>query len=213
MTFFSSFLIFISLPFFFSCGNDKNSSASSFPSPELLEQDSEGTYRTILRPLNNHLSGYIPSGTAEINISENSVLVTTLLDDDAKVVHLQSVHRGTRCPNLGDDLNGDGVIDIFEATKASGDVLIPLDRNLNSAPLGANIYPTGSGFTYKEKAALSNLELDVRERTAENLNLSGRVVLIHGVSPSTRLPETVKSTGFQTPQSSIPIVCGILKRI
>ncbi len=105
------------------------------------------------------------------------------------------------------------MIDLSEAIKVSGEVLIPLDRDLNSGVLGENLYPSGSGFTYTANASLVNLEKDVRERTGENLNLSGRVVLIHGVAPLTRLPQTVSTLRGLSPQNSVPIVCGVLKRL
>jgi hypothetical protein len=213
MNFISTLFLISSLPFLFSCGKDKKSGNAPSTSPELYEQESEGSYRAILRPLNNHLSGFLPTGSAEIEIAGDSVMVSTLLDDDAKVVHLQSIHRGTRCPNQSDDENADGVIDLSEAIKASGDVLIPLDRDLNSATLGENLYPSGSGFTYTEQASLTNLQKDVSERTGENLNLSGRAVLIHGVASFTTLPQTVRTLRGLSQQNSVPVVCGILKRL
>lgn len=196
-----------------SCGKNKKGGGGALGNPELYEQQSEGSYRAILRPLNNHLSGFLPTGSAEIKITGDSVMVTTLLDDDARVVHVQSVHRGTRCPKESDDRNGDGVIDHEEAVVASGDVLIPLDRDINSGPLGENLYPSGSGFTYGARASLMNLERDVKERTGENLNLSGRVVIIHGVAPTTKLSQTVSARRGLSPQSSVPVVCGILERL
>jgi hypothetical protein len=195
-----------------SCGKGKNGGSKSQKAVALKEQVSEGNYRAILRSLNNSLSGFIPTGVAEISITQDEAKVMTLLDDDARVTHLQSIHVGTRCPELRDDRNKDGLIDIKEAYAVVGKVLIPLDGDLSSAEEGANLYPVGSGFTYSEAVSLSELETDVRSRLKQNLNLAGRVILMHGVNGGTPLPETVQTMGTMLKQASIPIVCGVIAR-
>ena len=181
--------------------------------PRPQEQVSEGFYRAILRPVNGRLSGFIPTGVAEISIRADVVEVKTLLDDDAKVAHRQAIQMGTSCPGLSNDANNDGVIDIAEATNSSGTVFIPLDSDLNSAALGTGVYPVGSGFTYTEKASLQELEADVRELTGQNLNLAGRVILVHGVAGETSLPETVATLENHPRSATVPVACGILKRL
>lgn len=207
--------ILISASLLMACGKDGGGGKSVSGisrNPALEEQKAEGSYRAILRPLNNHLSGFLPSGVAEINILGDSVQVKTLLDDDARVNHLQSIHMGTVCPTIEHDLNKDGLIDIVEAKKASGEVFIPLDADLNSEAEGAGLYPLGDSFTYIENASLSKLESDAKSRTGQSLKLAGRVVLIHGVNGGTIMPETVATQGSMTRQASVPIACGILRR-
>lgn len=208
-------LILLSASLLISCGKDDKSSSSNsgvIRTPALEEQAAEGSYRAILRPFNNHLSGFLPSGVAEIKISGDSVQVKTLLDDDARVVHMQSIHQGTVCPGIINDTNKDGLIDVAEAEVASGKVFISLDGNLNSEEEGAGLYPFGGDFTYVENASLSKFESDAKARTGQGLNLSGRVVLIHGVNGATKMPDSVATKGTMTRQASVPIACGILKR-
>jgi hypothetical protein len=193
-----------------SCG--KNDDSKSTRTQAIEEQETVGFYRAIMRPLNNHLSGFIPTGFVEINVTDNTFNAKAMLDDDAKVVHIQSIHEGTRCPEEQDDRNQDGVIDIQEAQLASGQVFISLDSDLNSEVSGEGKYPLGGGYTYLETADLDQLETDTKQRTKQNLNLSGRVVLIHGVSSATKLPLTIARREGFTPQASVPIVCGILRR-
>lgn len=209
-----AFMAIIALINLTSCGGGGGGSGSVTPStsPEIQEQQSEGSYRAILRPMNNTLSGFIPTGSAEVQIENDSVQIKTFLDDDARVSHLQNIHVGSRCPTIDDDKNGDGLIDIEESYQIVGKVLIPLDGDINSAEASAGIYPLGGGFTYVESASLSKLESDVKARTEENLNLGGRVVLLHGVDGGTKMPETVVSRDNMLKQASIPIVCGILER-
>jgi hypothetical protein len=208
-----SSLAFALIFFITSCGKksgDEGIASPNSPGPE--EQDAQGIYKAVLRPLNNQLSGFLPSGSAEIRIEGDRVVVKTLLDDDARVPHLQSIHQGIRCPESSDDKNNDGLIDMEEAYRAAGDVFIPLDADLSSGQAGEGIYPVGSGFTYAETTSLSKLERDAKSRTGQNLNLAGRVVLIHGVEGSTQIPTSVRSGNSLTTQASIPIGCGILKR-
>jgi len=194
-----------------SCGKN-NDGSSSLKSESIEEQKSDGYYRAIMRPLNNHLSGFIPSGFVEININENLFEVRAMLDDDAKVIHIQSIQEGSRCPGEKDDNNKDGIIDFEEAQLVSGKTFISLDHDLHSES-EQDKFPLGGSYTYLEKAELERLEQETKQRTKQNLNLSGRVVLIHGVANRTQMPPTVSPKEGFTPQASVPIVCGILKRI
>jgi hypothetical protein len=203
----------LSLSLLTACGKNSSSGSSSGSStPAIQEQSSEGAYRAILRPFNNSLSGFLPTGAAEVKITGDNVLIKTYLDDDARVNHIQSIHTGTKCPEASDDKNADGIIDFSESMSAVGDILVPLDAEIGSAPEGAGIYPLGGGYTYSEESSLSKLETDVKSRTNQNLNLSGRVVLIHGVAPRTAIPASVSTKDALPPHSSVPIVCGILQR-
>lgn len=208
-----TYSLLFSLIFLTACGKDKSSNSSATPQTDPLVEEEilQGQYRAILRPLNNHLSGFLPSGIAEIKISGDSVSAKTLLDDDARVIHIQSIHTGTTCPRLSEhDLNQDGLIDIVETNKASGEVYIPLDSDLNSAEAGSEVYPMGGNYTYIENASLSNLMDDIMIRTKRNLKLTGRVVLIHGVDASTVLPKSVATIKGMPKTTSIPIACGVL---
>lgn len=210
----STSFIIISLSLMAACGKDGGGSGekTSRGSAAVQEQAAEGNYRAILRPLNNHLSGFLPTGFAEVSIMGDNVTMKTLLDDDARVIHMQSIHTKTRCPNAGDDKNGDGYVDINEAYAVVGKILVPLDSDLNNQALGAGIYPMGGGYTYVESASLKSLEADVKSRTGENLNLGGRVVLMHGVDENTKVPATFATLEGMTQQASAPIACGILMR-
>jgi hypothetical protein len=206
------FIIINSLIICTSCGNkDKKTNKNSSQSFE--ETNLEGNYRAILRPLNNHLSGYLPTGLAEIEIKDGQLVVSTLLDDDAKVLHIQSIQDGTKCPSFSDDQNQDGVIDIEEATSIAGEVLINLDGALDGAIEGDGLYPWGSGFYYKKSAEIAAIENEIRLRTRKKLSLTDRVVMIYGVSKTTILPETV-ATRLELPtNSTIPVVCGVIKKV
>jgi len=195
-----------------SCGKDNKSSQKN-TSQEFEEQQSHGVYRAILRPLNNHLSGFLPTGKAIVEIDKQQIQISTHLDDDAKVLHIQSIQNGTRCPSLNDDTNQDGILDIEEVTAVAGEVLIHLDGSLDGGPEGDGLYPWGSGFSYKKRADLPVIENEIRLRTKKNLALADKVVMIYGVSKNTPLPETVATRSQLPKDSSIPVVCGVLSKI
>lgn len=206
------FIFNLFLLIFTSCGNDKGQ--TSINRTEIQEDlIVAGNYRAILRPLNNHLSGFIPSGIAEVNIRGDLIKVKTILDDDARVKHIQNLHIGERCPRPFDDTNKDGVIDSNEARKISGEILIPLDRDLNSIQLGEGLFPFGSKLTYVESASLENLINDLRINRGIEFNPKNKAVLIHGVSLNTKLPETVTTFEQHPSQLSVPIACGVLQKI
>lgn len=211
-----SSIFLLTLALLTSCGKSGGSSGNQDAQSvdhKVVKQVDEGSYRALLRPFNNHLNGFLPSGVAEIEVRGDRITVKTLLDDDGRVMHMQSIHMGNRCPITSrDDKNGDTYVDINEMESITGTVLFPLDGNLNSHEEGAGEYPMGRGFTYIKTASLSKLAGDVKSRTGQNLNLEGRVVVIHGVDPRTKIPDTFATRDGLTVQAAAPIVCGIIKR-
>ena len=206
-----------------SCG-DKNSSDSNSPvSEEEVAQAAEGTYKAILRPYNKTLSGWIPNGMADIQISDGEIEVKSWLDDSANVTHRQTIHLGKRCPDVEDDANGDGFVDFNETLKVAGKAIIPLDGDLSAQAAGGDIFPKGN-FSYYEKASfkvmMNDLKLDDPDRNDflaklapnQGINLEGKVIIVTGVSDTRSLPGTVSTLNGLTPQESIPIACGVIKR-
>jgi hypothetical protein len=204
----SILLLFI----FISCGKVVSHEKSDLLIPQYDNQEENLHYRGILRPLNSHLSGFLPSGLAEVIIKKDEIEAKTLLDDDAKVIHLQSIHLGNRCPEITDDKNSDGHIDINEAILASGEVYIPLDGDLNSANLGKEIYPMGGGYTYKERASIKRISQDLWSRNLP-LKFANKVVLIHGTYKINNLPTTIATNGISPVEKSLPIACGVLRKL
>lgn len=210
------------------CGKD--SGGSSTPGTDVSIQQMEpqkfeGKYDAILRPLNTSVSGFIPSGRTIIEVKEGDFTVISYLEDDSRVMHIQSIHEGVRCPTLQDDANKDGFIDAVEMKKATGNVLVPLDGDLNSQMAGQDFYPSGKTFTYNESASAETLLQDlytkdlptnsslVKLQAGAPLNLEGRVVIIHGTAELARVPESVKTMNNLPRNVSIPITCGVIKRI
>lgn len=207
-----------------SCGGGSGSSSNNpvVQSQESLEEV-QGLYRATLRPFNTHLSGFLPSGQTEIEIKGQNFEVNSVLDDAAPVTHRHNIHVGSRCPNMGDDLNGDGYVDVNEAFAVVGDIIIPLDSDLQSQNAGS--YPRGSAMTYSRSINVDLLLRDLRDAdmdpndrvtkltSGEDFSLEGKVVLIHGINSFTQLPDSVSALPRDTKQASMPIACGILRKI
>jgi hypothetical protein len=198
--------------FFLSCGKNvsegkENEILVEYERPLTVEY-----YRGILRPMNNHLSGFLPSGIAEVKIDQKEMTIKTFLDDDAKVTHIQSIHVGNKCPEISDDKNLDGIIDMKEGLMASGKVYVSLDSDINSEALGEGLYPMGGGYTYIEKANLKKFHEDLQIRNLE-LDFLDRVVIIFGTYKKNNLPQTIDSLGIYPVEKSLPIACGVLRKL
>ena len=199
------------------CGNGGGGSGSSSgtnnePQHESVEA-SDGTYYTVLRPITFHSNGFIPYGAATFTLKENQLQVNISMDDDQAVTHRQTLHMGSRCPTTADDTNGDTFIDYNEAMAVVGEALMPLDGDLNSQSAGSEVYPRGPAMTYSRSASLSNINADLKESSRRNIGFEGRVVLIHGTSPNSSFPTSLASVNGEPAHLSLPVVCGVLKKI
>ena len=185
----------------------------------------DGVYHAHLRPLNPQSNGFLPHGGATFRVDGDKLTVKSFLDDASGVTHRQSVHVGTACPTPANDSNGDGMIDYQEALKAVGPVLIPLDGDLSSQEKGAEIYPSGSSFTYNETGFMTEMLSNLWEADAvpadefaklgsgEGMRLVGRVVLIHGTFSSNLLPGSLATRGTDPANIALPVVCGVISPI
>lgn len=191
------------------CGGQNGSNSSPSEMSREEAQVTEGKYKAILRPYNKTLSGWIPNGMVDIKIIGNEIEVKSWLDDSANVTHRQTIHVGTRCPDVEDDTNKDGFVDFHETLTVTKKILIPLDGDLRSLTGGENGYPKGN-FDYYQKAPLSDL---MNELNQQGLNLAGKVIIVTGVAETRSLPATVSSLPGLTAQLSVPIACGVIERM
>jgi hypothetical protein len=211
------------LSFFFlsSCNPENNNQRSILVTT--TPASIAGDYLVILRPLNNHLAGWIPNGKSELKIDDKTLSIKSWIDDSSAVTHRQFILKGSRCPTLEDDKNKDGVIDIIETVRVSGKILHPLDNNLQVQLGPLDQYPFGN-FSYDQEISLKNLEEDLRQPDSnpddhvikltpkEFLSFENKVMIVLGVSEKTLLPDSIQTLDGVSPQLSIPIVCGLIKK-
>lgn len=212
----NNFLALIAILSLLGCGNksgntDGNNQDEREENRRVLLEASPGTYYAVLRPTNFLANGYIPYGAATFKLVDDELQVSVVLDDDQAVTHRQALHLGTRCPTLADDSNGDGFVDYDEAQRVVGQTLIPLDSDLSSQAAGENIYLRGPAMTYNKIASLSKINSELV--AGKKMGFEGRVVIVHGTSLQPHLPTSLASYKGEAPHLSLPIVCGILKKI
>lgn len=188
----------------------------------------EGKYRAILQPLAPELFG-ASEGILDIEIKgDHFIAAVNMHEVHSGIKHYQTILGHGSCPDLSDDMNGDGVIDINEALARAGKILIPLDSNVGSQLKGMDYGPIANNFgqyVYRRSTALSELLADLRFSDPDltdavvklpfgmNLNLPGRVVFIHGVQGDTFLPESVGTVDAYSKDQILPVACGIIERV
>jgi hypothetical protein len=194
---------------------------------QTLQVEVDGTYRAILRPLNEQNA--LMNGSATIVRKGDDFIVDVRLSHGpVKTLVRQSLHQGHRCPTEEDDTNADGIIDAAEGAAVYQGILIPLDDDISSLRMGLGTFPLADDFGsyfYSRVTSYETVLSDLREEdlnpddeyvklgSRKNFNTLGRVVVLSGVPVETVLPETVTGIGRLTPHQSLPIACGILKRV
>lgn len=112
----------------------------------------------------------------------------------------QFIHSGERCPDSNSDLNRDGIIDFHEALLASGEILVPLDRNLQSKKEGSEWYPISSkegSYLYSRSSSLLKMLPDLGFSSVDSLDLSNRVIIIYSSNVRSMLPVACAEIDFE----------------
>lgn len=215
-----------------SCGSDDDDSGSGAQQEEAPQAQTDvGTYNVTFSPVNAGVAGNAAAGTGTITVDEQSIAVQLdMTGVPARITHLQNIGSGSACPGAGADANGDGFVDVVEGVPSYGQILIPLDANLNSQASGANVggrADSSGAYRYSRRAQYSRLLEDLqREDTNTSdavtklpqgttlLGLEGRTVIIHGVPESANLPDTVAGLPGSNASAErvIPIACGVITR-
>ncbi len=207
------------------CGKGSGKNSSNLQTRQEQQQDLNGNYKAFLRPINTTVSGFIPYGAVELEVKAQELKIKSYLDDDSNVTHFQALFNGKECPTSKSDTNGDGLLDIKEITAQSGRPLLPMDNDISSQDNGKDVYPRGSSFTYMKSAkledVLSDLNLDdanesdeiVKLKKGQPFNLEGKIAIIFGTADMARVPTTVQPFHELPRNLSIPIACGVVKKL
>ncbi len=184
-------------------------------------------YLAKFHTLNSHINGIV-AGSSTIHFTPKHVKTfVRLFAGSPGTWHMQNVFVGDRCPGIQDDVNFDGFIDIQEAHRVVGSVIIPMDGDISSQKAGTNIFPKAneSGtYTYDKEAKLKKFMKDLREEDKnlndiimklapyQDLNIEGMVVIIQGVSQDLALPPSVATYGGRKNFQTLPVACGVFRR-
>ncbi len=185
--------------------------------------EGEVTYVAKLHPMNEGVTGLKSTGEARFVVSGDQLEISI----DARnlppgMMHLQHFHgfadnQQATCPTAAADANSDGIIDLIETEPMAGTTMVPFQADPVDMQIVTDTYPhasaTGS-YDYRKTVSLSALTSAFEKAFhSKGLDLDRRVVFIHGVPSSTKLPETVASLGTIPAQVTLPIACGEIVRV
>jgi hypothetical protein len=176
------------------------------------------TYVAELHALNTKTTGMQTAGEARFTIIGDSLTISvTTRHAPPAMMHLQHFHgfttsQNATCPTASADANHDGVIDLIETEPTSGTTMVPFTGDPVSMEIVTDSYPKASAdgtYQYRKTVSLSALEAAFAKAfDGQKLDLGRRVVIIHGVPPTTTLPASVASLGKIPAQVTVPIACG-----
>jgi hypothetical protein len=187
-------------------------------------KDGQVIYEATLAPLNATVAKSSTTGTARFTIAGDKLTIAI----DVKgappgMEHLQHFHgfaRGTgnaKCPTEKDDSNMDGIIDIVETEPVAGTTMVPFHDDPVSLAIVNDTYPkagSDGAYAYSKIVSLHALQQAFAKKfNGQKLDLARRVVFIHGIPRSTKLPTSVHSLDDIPAQVTLPIACGKIHKV
>lgn len=187
-------------------------------------ENADVTYKAELSPLNSKTTGSDASGEATFTISGDKLTIRiTAKGVPPNMEHLQHFHgfaKGdwtSECPTTRNDKNGDGIIDIVETEPVAGTTMAPFDADPIGMSAVNDTFPRAGAdgsFSYEKTVSLKALEAAFAKKfPGQQLDLDRRVVFLHGIPASTKLPATVASLDHIPAQVVLPIACGAIKKV
>lgn len=180
-------------------------------------------YTAHLTPLNTKVTGLDTKGEARFTLKGDKLTIDiNVTGAPPNMMHLQHFHgfkdgRQANCPTSSADKNGDGIIDLIETEPASGTTMVPFNGDPVGMKILSNSYPKASpkgAYHYRQTVSLSALKAAFAKSFGdEKLDLDRRVVYIHGIPSTTKLPASVASLGTVPAQVTLPIACGEIRRV
>lgn len=223
-SFISTFIIFSFLVMVSSCGKRESNKSLSYNEELTIEKD-DGHFFSKINVVNASLNSF-NKGEAKIVISDEKISFDINISGaDPGVKHLQFILTGDRCPNINDDKNQDGIIDVNELFVSSGLVLIPLDSDVSEQLLGIDFGPISNesgDYKYRRSATRFDLWSDltlpdpdhydqiVKLENNQKLQMKRRIIVIMGISREKELPSTVTSYWNLPQDQTIPVGCGVI---
>lgn len=182
-------------------------------------KSSNHTYVAKLGPMNASVTHLKTSGEARFQVRGGNLIIDIRVEHAPPgVTHWQHFHgfkegdKSATCPTAAADTNGDGIVDLIETGPASGTTMVPFDTAPAAMDVAHGHYPKASAngnYHYHEVVSLKKLSTAFAKAfNGQALDLDKRVVIIHGVPSSTKLPSSVKSLGPIPASVTLPIACG-----
>lgn len=180
-------------------------------------------YTAKLSPMNTKVTGHKATAEARFTVNGDTLTISIKAQGVApSMIHWQHFHgfkddRAASCPTEAADVNHDGIIDLIETEPMSGTTMVPFDSNPAGMDIAHGKYPKASAhgtYEYHKTVSLKALQAAFSKTFGDRkLDLDKRVVFIHGVPASTKLPASVASLGSIPAQVVLPIACGKIERV
>jgi len=180
-------------------------------------------YTATLEAMNQAATRSEASGEALFSVDGDILTIDIRMQGaPPDIPHRQQIHgfadgREAACPGAKADMNGDGVVDAIEAEKSTGIVLVPLDAHPARMEGAHGSYPEAGPdgrYHYRSRVSLRALKAAFRRTfPGQSLDLEKRVIIIRGVPPDERLPDSVASLGPVPAHTTLPIACGRIARM
>ena len=184
---------------------------------------SNATYVAHIHPMNTKATGVQTKGEARFVVTGDNLTISITADGlPPDIEHWQHFHgftddKDAKCPAASADANKDGIVDLIETEPAAGTTMVPFDSDPVAMDVAHGTYPKASAsgsYTYQETVSLKALTAAFANAVkAPALDLDRRVIFIHGVPATTKLPSTVASLGPIPAHVTLPIACGVIERV
>lgn len=159
-------------------------------------EETEGTFVAKFKALNSTRRRL--SFSALMWVRGRQLYVRTALKNgEPHVRYQQYIHTGSKCPDGSADLDKNSLIDAYEVRQASGEMLIPLDKNIKFQEKGMEWFPVANKdgvFYYSRATALPDMMVDLYDKNKnsvkgltklsknEKLDLEKRTIVIYGTA-------------------------------
>lgn len=203
------------------CNSSQSGEQQQAATPQNNTQ--EETYEVQLQPLNAVVTGQMTTGEGRFVISGDTMKVTIdVKNAPAGIEHWQHFHgfandSAATCATNAEDKNGDGIIDVVETGPVSGTTMVPFNALPQKMDVGSSTYPVAAedgSYHYEAKIPMDSLNAAfARSFGGSALNLDKRVLYIHGVPASAKLPKSVASIADIPASITLPIACGQIVRV
>lgn len=200
-----------------SCGKKDNSKSSRAEAtkPVVTEQPTptasleEGSFDLVIKPLNSKYSQLKGTGSLEVTESLMNISMNVSKASPLRSI-FQKLYQG-ECPDLTDDKNGDGLIDIGEAEARLGKAILGFDSTLESSAGSNSVFPRTNllgKYSYKASAKKDLILADIlKNHGALKIDPQHTVVLFQGLPQFVRFPNSVESANGAPVAETLPVGC------
>ncbi|WP_137596742.1 hypothetical protein [Paucilactobacillus kaifaensis] len=181
-------------------------------------------YKADIVPLNDNKIGTSAHGTATFEEDSDQLTITIeMFDTPANTEHWEHFHgfpddKPADIATAAEDVNHDGFVDLMETEPVSGTTMVPFDDAPENMDIPHDRYPVSDGnghFFYTKVVPLKTLQANFESAFgSKELQLDKRVIYIHGVPQSLKLPDTVAGmvADFDA-HVTLPIAVGKIERV